>query len=70
MVTNDGKVDWWWCGGSSGVGFSAEQVPELTLNLAVTSWEMPEPIDQAKLERQERIKAIEAELDKLKQMDA
>lgn len=50
--------------------FNKHTAPELTLNLAVTSWEMPEPIDEAKLERQERIKAIEAELDKLKQMDA
>jgi hypothetical protein len=50
--------------------FENHSFPELTLNLAVTSWEMPEPIDKAKLERMERIKAIEAELDKLKQMDA
>jgi hypothetical protein len=50
--------------------FNKHTFPELTLNLAVTSWEMPEPIDSAKLERMERIKAIEAELDKLKQMDA
>ena len=50
--------------------FEQHPYPELTLNLAVTSWEMPEPIDKAKLERIERIKAIEAELDKLKQMDA
>ncbi len=50
--------------------FDGYTYPELTLNLAVTSWEMPEPIDKAKLERMERIKAIEAELDKLKQMDA
>jgi len=50
--------------------FDNHSYPELTLNLAVTSWGMPEPIDKDKLERMERIKAIEAELDKLKQMDA
>lgn len=49
---------------------NSHEYPELTLNLAITSWEMPEPIDEAKLERMERIKAIEAELDKLKQMDS
>lgn len=50
--------------------FNRYTYPELTLNLAVTSWSLPEPIDKDKLERMERIKAIEAELDKLKQMDA
>ena len=71
LVKKDGSVVWW-DAGSIGKGFKAEFAHELTLNLSVDSWYLPEPAEPdnpAKQERADRIKAIEAELEKLKAIE-
>ncbi len=49
--------------------FNKHTHPELTLNLAVTSWEMSEPIDKVKLERMKKIEELEKTLAELKGLD-
>lgn len=43
--------------------------PELTLDLAVQSWSLPDPVDQSKLDRMKKIEELEQKLAELKEME-